>query len=287
MNLTNNNAVIGVDLGATNIRSGKVVNGEVVNLSKNKVPKTNDGQIVIERLIETIETTFDNHIKAIGIGVPSLLDRKNGIVYQVQNIPSWKEVQLKTILESHFKIPVTIDNDANCFALGERVFGAGKNFEDFVGLSIGTGLGCGIIKDGKLIPDANGCSGEFGSLFYLDSIVEDYCSSKFFINHYKTTGAELFEKAKQNDSKAINSFHEFGHHLGKAIQMILFSVDPEVIILGGSISEAFGFFSESMFQTLKEFPYQNMIKKLKIIKATNSDAGILGAASLCFYQKLN
>lgn len=284
MNTAAKHKCIGVDLGATNIRSGKIINGKVVNLSKNKVPQTTDGQVVIEQLIQTIENTFDNHIKAIGVGVPSLLDRKNGIVYQVQNIPSWEEVPLKRILESHFKVPVNIDNDANCFALGERVFGAGKNFEDFVGLSIGTGLGCGIIKEGKLIQDTNGCSGEFGSLFYLDSIVEDYCSSKFFINHYNTTGAELFEKAKRSESVAIESFREFGYHLGKAIQMILFSVDPEAIILGGSIAEGFEFFSASMFQTLNEFPYQNMIKKLKIIRATSTDTAILGAGALCFDQ---
>lgn len=274
--------VLGVDLGGTNMRSGRVRAGNVQQVSKNEVPQTTDENVVLDRLITTIENTFDAQIEAIGVGVPSLLDRKTGIVYTVQNIPSWKEVPLKQILEAHFQVPVYIDNDANCFALGERIFGAGQNHEDFVGLCIGTGLGCGIIKEGKLIQDANGCSGEFGSLFYLDSIVEDYCSSKFFINKYNESGANLFSKAQLGDQKALEVFKEFGHHLGKAIQMILFSVDPEAIILGGSIANAYSIFIEALHQALGEFPYPNMIDKLRIIRATNSDAGILGAAALCF-----
>jgi glucokinase len=275
-------AVLGVDLGGTNMRSGRVVKGKILQISQTGVPKTRHEDEVITRLIETIENTFDYEIAAIGVGVPSLLDRREGIVYSVQNIPSWKEVHLKKILEEKFGVPVQIDNDANCFALGERIFGAGKNQDDFVGLSIGTGLGCGIIKEGKLIPDANGCSGEFGSLFYLGSIVEDYCASRFFINNFKETGSTLAAKAENEDSKALDAFKQYGHHLAKAIQMILFSVDPKAIILGGSISKSYEFFAESMHETLNEFPYKNVIEKLEIIKAMNSDAGVLGAAALCF-----
>lgn len=282
MELNKKMPVLGVDLGGTNMRSGRVVEGKVERTSKNSVPQTQDDQEVIDLLIETMEKTFDQQIRAIGVGVPSLLDRKEGIVYTVQNIPSWKEVKLKEILEKQFGVPVFIDNDANCFALGERIFGAGRDYEDFVGLCIGTGLGCGIIKNGRLIQDANGCSGEFGSLFYLESIVEDYCGGRFFINHFQDNGSNMYKRAKKGDPEALKAFGQYGHHLGKAIQMILFSVDPEAIILGGSIAGSVEFFAESMNQTLSEFPYQNMIKKLRIVQAINKDAGILGAAALCF-----
>ena len=281
MNIDMKTAVLGVDLGGTNMRSGRVVEGKIEQISQTGVPQTHQADDVTNRLIETIDKTFDDEIRAIGVGVPSLLNRREGIVYTVQNIPSWKEVHLKKLLEERFNVPVLIDNDANCFALGERIFGAGRDLDDFVGLSIGTGLGCGIIKEGKLIQDANGCSGEFGSLFYLDSIVEDYCASRFFINNFKETGSNLAALAQIEDPKALDAFKQYGHHLGKAIQMILFSVDPEAIILGGSISKSYEFFTESMYETLNEFPYKNVIEKLKIIKATNSDAGVLGAAALC------
>ena len=274
--------VLGVDLGGTNMRSGRVVEGKVEQISQREVPQTANEQLVLDQLIATIEATFDGRIDAIGVGVPSLLDKKEGIVYTVQNIPSWKEVHLKKILETHFQVPVRIDNDANCFALGERIFGAGKDHEDFVGISIGTGFGCGIIKNGQLIPDANGCSGEFGSLFYLDAIVEDYCSGKFFINHFQDTGTNLAVRAQHNDPEALEAFQQFGYHLGKALQMILFSVDPEAIILGGAIVGSYKFFAESMQQNLREFPYPNVIDTLKIMRAANANAGLLGAAALCF-----
>lgn len=273
--------VLGVDLGGTNIRSGIVVNGKVETINNNRVPQTTQDLVVLDKLMDTIGNSFDGQIEAIGVGVPSLLDRNKGIVYAVQNIPSWREVPLKKILEDKFNVPVFIDNDANCFALGERIFGAGRFYDDFVGLSIGTGLGCGIIKNGKLLQDANACSGEFGSLFYLDSIVEDYCGSKFFINFFNDTGSNLASKARHNDSEALKAFIQYGHHLGKAIQMILFSVDPKAIIIGGSIAKSWDYFKESMYNTLNEFPYPKVIQKLRIIKATNSDAGMLGAAALC------
>ena len=274
--------VLGVDLGGTNMRAGLVSKGGVGQLAKNLLPKSQEKQAVIDLLIETIEAAFDSSVQAIGVGVPSLLDRDRGIVYTVQNIPSWKEVHLREILEGHFKVPVRVDNDANCFALGERVFGAGRGFEDFVGVSIGTGLGCGIIKEGRLLQDANACAGEYGSLFYEDSILEDYCSSKLFTRQYHTSGADLFLRAQNGDSEALEAFRQFGMHLGKAIQMILFTVDPQAIVLGGSIVGSYAFFKEAMRESLSEFPYTNVIERLEIVKATNPDAGVLGAASLCY-----
>ena len=91
--------VLGVDLGGTNMRAGLVSKGGVVQLAKNLLPKSQEKQAVIDLLIETIEAAFDSSVQAIGVGVPSLLDRDRGIVYTVQNIPSWQEVHLKEILE--------------------------------------------------------------------------------------------------------------------------------------------------------------------------------------------
>ena len=117
---------------------------------------------------------------------------------------------------------------------------------------------------------------------YLDSIVEDYCSGKFFANQFQENGYDMFARAQHGDKEALEAFRQYGHHLGKAIQMILFSVDPEAIILGGSIAGSREIFEASMQETLQEFPYKHMIDKLKIVQATNKDAGVIGAASLCF-----
>jgi glucokinase len=113
--------------------------------------------------------------------VPSIVNRKEGIVYDVQNIRAPQEVYLKEILEKEIKVPVYLDNDANCFALGEYRFGAGQGSKHLVGLTIGTGMGAGIINDGFLLKDANGGAGEFGIIPYLDAGYESYCSGQFFL----------------------------------------------------------------------------------------------------------
>ena len=117
--------VIGIDLGATKIKVGKVVGNKIIKASSNFIPESGqyDADSVVEVLKKTISDVFTKDVEGIGLGIPSVLDRKHGIVYDVQNIPSWKEVHLKKILEKYFKVPVFIDNDANCFAIGEKLYG--------------------------------------------------------------------------------------------------------------------------------------------------------------------
>lgn len=275
------NAVIGVDLGGTNIRVGKVLDGLILNEASCFVFEKGEGETdVINNIISIIEQVFDKDIKGIGMGIPSLLDRNLGIVYDVINIPSWEEVALKTILENHFKVPVYLDNDANCFALGERYFGKGRDVDDFVGLTLGTGLGSGIINKGKILSDKNCGSGEFGMISYKGGIYEDYCSSKFFMSKHNITGFDAYEKAKLGDHKALEIFTEFGIHLGKAIKTILFSVDPELIIMGGSIAQAHEYFHASLIQEINDFPYSQIVKNIKIEYSDLKNPAILGAAGI-------
>jgi len=132
--------VIGVDLGGTNVRAGRVVQA-VIDHAAMSLRDTGDSQSVIDDVCATIERVLTPEVTAIGIGVPSLVDPDLGIVYNVTNIPSWKEVHLKQILEARFHLPVHINNDANCFALGEFHYGLGQGSRHLVGLIIGTGLG--------------------------------------------------------------------------------------------------------------------------------------------------
>lgn len=277
-------AVLGVDLGGTNIRVGKVVDGNIIKEASCLVfDKGRGKEDVINNIIEIIEIVIDGQkegIEGIGMGIPSLLDRKTGIVYDVTNIPTWDKVELKRILEIHFKLPVFLDNDANCFALGERYYGKGQDVENFVGLTLGTGLGAGIINKGKIFSDKNCGSGEFGMIPYLDSIYEDYCSSKFFVNTYSITGYEAYVKAKEGDEEALKMFVEFGIHLGKVIKTILFSVDPELIILGGSIAKAKDFFQDSLLREIKDFPFSQILKNLNIEYSDLKNSAILGAAGI-------
>lgn len=275
-------SVIGVDLGGTNIRVGKVQSNKVTDLYSQQVASTGSEQEILDEIVASIHRTFDDSVLGIGVGVPSVVDVKRGIAYDVQNIPAFKEVRLKDILQAEFKIPAYINNDANCFVVGEKYFGNGRNYDNIVGLIIGTGFGAGIYANGKLFVGANCGAGEFGMVPYKDGIYEHYCSGQFFINELKTTGEEVYRRAVNGDRDALEAFKDFGVHVGDAISAIIFSVDPEIIILGGSVSMAFDYFKESMQDVLKDFPYRNSIKNLKIVLSNLSNVSILGAAALYF-----
>jgi glucokinase len=276
--------IIGVDLGGTNMRAGRVKHNTIKQIAKNAVPVTEDPNIVYKKLRKTIKEVWNNEVSGIGIGVPGMVDYNTGMVFDIQNIPSWKEIPLTQMLSDEFKVPVYVNNDANCFAIGERYFGEGRKFDDFTGLTLGTGLGAGIIKNGHLIPDQNCGAGEFGMIPYLDHNYEHYCSGRFFRQYDDLSGKEVAELAQQNDTQALELFSKFGQHLGNAIKTIIFAVDPAAIILGGSVSNSYCFFESALIEELATFPYARSIKNLSIIPSQTTDIAILGAAAL-YYEK--
>ncbi len=278
-----NTKIIGIDLGGTKVCVGLFENKKLIDKKYRLIPSNNDNpEDLIHLIIELVSQLIDDSVIGIGMGVPSLVNREKGIVYQVQNIPSWEKVHLADILKDTFKIPVYLDNDANCFAIGEYKFGAGQNCDNFVGITLGTGMGAGIITNKHLLKDANCGSGEFGSIPYLDGIYEDYCSGKFFKTHYNETGENLLSQAKEGNKTAIQAFHQFGKHLGNAIKTIMLSVDPKEIIIGGSVSSSKEFFIDSLMKTVEDFPYPNSVKNLKIKFSNTKNIAILGAASLIY-----
>lgn len=271
---------IGVDLGASNLRSGLVVEGKLDKHFMMPLPCSKGKKAVISAIEKAIEKVYEDNIQGIGIGVPSVVDRKKGIVYHVQNIPSWKKVFLKDLLQEKFKKPVFVNNDANCFALGERHFGKGKPYQNFVGLAIGTGVAGGIIQNGRLLHDAHCGSGEFGEMPYLDSKFEDYCSGLFFINRHGEDGKVVFEKYAQGDAHAEKVVREFSTHLGKLIKSVILAIDPEAIILGGSVAQSGKWFHPLMMEEINKFPYPKILKSLKILYASQPKNQVLGAAYL-------
>ncbi len=274
--------VIGVDMGGTKIRTGKVKDDTVESTASDFVPKTDNASEVIDVIIKLIHEVADKNVAGIGIGVPSVVDSEKGVVYDVQNVPSWKEVYLGDILEKEFKLPVYVNNDANCFATGERFFGKGREYDDFVGLICGTGLGAGIIKGGHLMPDSNCGSGEFGEIVYLDGIFEQYASGQFFQNVYGESGDSMAQKARGNDPVANKAFGEFAVHLGKAIKTIMLAVDPAAIIMGGGVAESFDLYSDAMWTEIKDFPYARSVENLKIHITETQEIALLGAAALYY-----
>ena len=272
--------ILGVDLGGTNARAGLVRNQQLGEVSSIQINSLGSEEEVLGQLCGLIDRTTRQDVDGIGIGVPSVVDLESGIVYDVQNIPSWKEVPLKSILEEKYSVPVLINNDANCFALGEKHFGKGVGHQSVIGLIVGTGFAGGIVVDGKLYPGRNCGAGEFGMIPYLESIYEHYCSGQFFIRRVGQTGATVFQRAVAGDREAETVFAEFGHHLGQGIKMVLYAYDPEMIILGGSVRKAFRFFQGAMWESIRSFAFSDSIRSLKIEVSNLEHAAILGAAAL-------
>ena len=273
------NMKIGVDLGGTNIRAGLMDGTELIRKEKVSCPAQGSESEVIEAVAGLIGKLVSEDVDAIGIGVPSVVDTAKGIVYNVANIPSWVEVHLKDILEERFDIPVFINNDSNCFTLGESRFGAGKEYKDMVGVTLGTGVGSGIMIGGHLYEGRNAGAGEIGCLAYLDKDFESYCSTPFFASH-NTSGAGLAASAEAGDSEAIALWDEFGGHIGELVKAILFAYDPEAIVFGGGIAAGHPHFEKAMRRTIETFPYETG-KDVKIFFSDNGDMAIYGASELC------
>lgn len=271
--------LIGVDLGGTKITAALIENEKIVKQFTCPTPFDREKMEVVDAIAKAISEVFDTEIQGIGIGVPSLVDLESNEVIDVTNIPSWDIVPLKRLLEERFVKPVFVNNDANCFALGEKHFGKGKLYRNFVGLTIGTGLGAGIIINNHLYSGQLCGAGEFGNIYYLDSNIENYCSGMFFKNQY-LSGKEEAEKALNGDTQAQKLFDELGRHIARGLGNVLFALAPEAIILGGSVSQSFPLFEKSMRKTFEDFPFQRLYQNLKFEVSTDTDMAVLGAASL-------
>lgn len=275
---------LGIDLGATSFKYGLVSGDKVIRSIDHPVHASHSQEHLLALLKAGIKELIDPEVVAIGIGVPGIVDPQTGTIYDIQNLPQWKEVALRDILINEFKLPVAINNDANCFTLGQYHYGAAKSFKNFVGITIGTGLGMGVVIDGKIYNGQLCGAGEIGMLPYLDGILEDYAASFFFSKHYSAAGQELHQRALVGDKRALKAFEEFGVHLGNALKIVNYTYAPEAIILGGSITNAYSFFEQSMHTQLSTFAYPKQIANLKLDVANGLDSSILGAASLCLQR---
>lgn len=274
--------IIGIDMGGTNVRAGIVGENKLNKIISKRVNSQVSADEVLEQLFSLTDKLIDNNIASIGIGVPGLVNNEEQLVYDVVYIPAWKKVALKKLMEERYTIPVYVENDANCFALGEYYFGKGQGYHSMIGLTLGTGLGSGLIINKRLYPGKNGGAGEFGMIEYLDQTCEYYASGQFFDNVYKINGEEVFNNAKKGDVSAIKMYEEMGLHLGNAIKMILYALDVELIVIGGSVRYAFPYFSKTMWQQIKTFGFQKAAENVKIEVSELENSGILGAAALCY-----
>lgn len=270
---------IGIDIDGTNMRLGIVDGGQIFRRVEAPTKANKSEEEIIDHLKEMIYKIINTNIRGIGIGVSAIVQADKGIVTNAINIPSWKEVPLKDILEKEFNVPVFVNNDSNCFAFGERYYGEGTPFRDIVCITLSIGVGAGIIINNELYNGNNSGAGEIGSLTYLNSDYEGYCGQKFFIRN-NTTAEKAYDLALQGDVKMLALWGELGTHIGNLIKAVLFAYDPQAIILGGNIINGYNLFSERMYESVSRFPFRDAVDRLKILLSNKEDINLLGAAAL-------
>jgi glucokinase len=289
---------IGVDIGGTNIRAGAVSpNGDLIGKSFSIATNaTDDKGTIVERIFDIITQTIDhNHleksnIKGIGLGVTGPLDVKNGMILQCPNLPTMDFFPLKAVVQSNFDLPVIMNNDANAMILGEAFWGAGKDSNCVLGITLGTGLGCAIIFDKKIWMGSTETAGEIWISPYKEGIIiEDIVSGKGISHLYenesgrKASAKEVSSLAFKGEEAANIAWNKFGHAVAFALSWSINLIDPDVVIIGGSIAHSMDLFLPS----LKENLFKNICpvpaEKLKIVKAQLGDnAGLIGAAALVY-----
>jgi len=283
--------VIGVDVGGTNIDVGLVSRGKI--LKEYAIPsEAHKGRhIFLENLLEAIKNLKTKDTVAVGLGFPGALDIKKGICITSPNLPI-KNFQIRDFIENKLLLPVFMNNDANCFALGEAVYGAGKDYRNVVGITFGTGIGSGIILDKKLY-EGRSNAGEFGHMT-IDyngwpckcgslGCFEEYCGSRGVMRLAKRISVispkEVYIQAKKGNADAKKVWEDYGFYLGIGLANVAEALDPDAIILGGKISNAYTFFKDTMKETAEKFSFVGVPPIVK--NKLGTKAAILGAAELC------
>ncbi len=273
--------IIAVDLGGTKIAYGIVENGIIKKVVKTLTEAEKGPKFVINKIIENIETLMEKDVVGIGVGCPGPLNYKTGVVSTYHKLLGWKNIPLKRILEKHFKIAVKVDNDANVFTLGE------KRASNVIGIILGTGIGSGAILDNKLY-HGNEFATEMGAMIivadgrkgsWIDGSFENYCSGPSIENAYfKKTGNKktMIEIAKMQNKASKEVLDEAAHYLAIALNNIKMIFDPELIVIGGSVSKIKYYINKAV----KEMNKMVEPSKIKVETMNNENSAMIGAYSL-------
>ncbi len=238
------------------------------------------------------------NISGIGIGMPGLIDPIKGIVNFLPNVPGWKKVPFVKILEKSLKIPTFIDNDVNLMALGEWQYGAGKGYDNLICITLGTGVGGGIILDGRLYRGEGYVAGEIGHIPLNEKGPDCPCGGKACLERYvgnqrlqEISGKlfknknikleDIYDLANESNVRAIQFWEEAATHIGVALVGVVNLLNPRVIVIGGGVAKAFKYLKEPLTRTIKERSMFVQSRMVKIARAKlGDDAGIIGAQIL-------
>lgn len=311
--------VLAADLGGTNLRMATINNqGEILYRIKRTTPKTNKTEQIVQAIVELTEecriaSRKQGNVAAIAIAVPGTVDVKKGIIMTAPNLLALGGIRLATILEKELDLACILENDANAAAIGENWIGASKGFQSSICITLGTGVGGGIIIDGKVLRGVDGTAGEIGHICVEPDGVVCGCGSRGCVEQYSSATAivrisnelisqypksnlirnsvvdslGIYKAAKKGDELALEVFRQQGFYLGIALAGLINVLNPEAIIIGGGVAAAWDLFIPHTIEQIHKRAYREPANRAKIIPARlGDDAGILGVARLAFENTL-
>ncbi len=299
--------VIGIDFGGTSVKLA-VVEGESLLSEVHRLPtqEFDNPDQLIDRIVAEITEIRSQHpaVAAIGIGVPGAVNFFSGMTYNLTNVRGWSEVPLRDIVSAKTGLPTVIENDANCMAFAEWKYGAAKGYRHAVCVTLGTGVGGGLILNGDLFRGANCAAGEIGQMSIdLNGVPGPYGNTgalERYIGNRQISGMAaaiytakgipfpadfspeaLAELAGKGDSAAIEVWNEVARCLGFCLMNVVYLLNPEIIVVGGGVSEAGALLFEPLRETMRHSLTAECFNHLIISPARyGNTAGILGSSAM-------
>ena len=300
------NYSIGVDIGGTKVAIA-VVNESGVIHHQSIIPTelTIKPEVMIHKISEEIKHVVKNStisiddIIGVGIGAPGPLDSKNGMITCPPNLPTWTDIPIRKLIEEHLSIPVILENDANAAALAEKWIGAAQENENFIYITVSTGIGAGIIDNGKLLRGQKGNAGDIGHMVVDPSFGECSCGQSGCLESIASgtaiakrgskimerdvTTEEVFDLFGDNNPEIVAYIESVYKVLGVASVNMINTFDPEKIVIGGGVSKV----GDPLFKSIRAYVSQYALnttgRKTEIVPAQlDQSSGVIGAAALFF-----
>lgn len=302
----------GVDVGGTTIKLG-LFEQEGNLLDKWEIPtnKENGGAAILPEVAKSVQDKMQEKgiareaVVGLGIGVPGPVDGK-GTVYKAVNL-GWEVLNIPDVLGGYLNLPVKAGNDANVAAFGEMWQGGGKGYSNLVAVTLGTGVGGGIIINGQILTGATGAGGEIGHMHIEDKEEESCgCQNKGCLEQYASatgiarlakrrleqdnapsrlrngniSAKSVFDAVKEGDPVAVEIAGQFGEYLGKGLAMVASVVNPEVFVIGGGVSKAGEVLFDYICPVYQKYAFHSCRNAGFVLATLGNDAGIYGAAGL-------
>jgi glucokinase len=307
--------VLAADLGGTNLRLAAVdAGGGVIARSKARTPVA-DGPDTIADLIVDLAAACRNELAgnvqvvAFGVAVPATLKAADGLIVQAPNLPMLDGFKLVQAVEGRTRLPVIIENDATAAAIGEHWLGASRSFDNSICITLGTGVGGGIILNGEPLRGPDGTAGEVGHICVEPNGYPCGCGSRGCLEQYASAAAvvrdasriaeemrlpesplssglaahDVYELALAGNRAALLAFESMGTYLGIVVAGLINVLNPEVVVLAGGLSSAWNVFIEHTRLQVRKRAFRSPAERARIVPARlGDDAGVLGAARLAF-----